>query len=126
MPDRFREDLCDLPLLDVAEQIRTRQVSPIDVTKGVMARIDALDDTINAFVTVLTEQALDDAREAEREILAGRYRGPLHGVPVSIKVIFATQGIRTTAGSRVLANHIRDHDATVVERLRRAGASAMS
>ena len=122
MTERFRENLCDLPLLDVAEMIRTRQVSPINVTKGVLARIDALDDTLNAFVTVLSEQALDDAREAEREILAGRYRGPLHGVPVSIKDLFATQGIRTTAGSRVLANHLPDHDATIVERLRAAGA----
>ncbi len=92
------------------------------MTERVLARIDALDDTLNAFVTVLSEQALHDAREAEREILAGRYRGPLHGVPVSIKDLFATKGIRTTAGSRVLANHVPDHDATVVERLRTAGA----
>jgi aspartyl-tRNA(Asn)/glutamyl-tRNA(Gln) amidotransferase subunit A len=120
--DRFREDLCDVPLVDVAEKIRTRRVSPVDVTKSVLARIDALDDTLNAFVTVLSEQALDDASEAEREIMAGRYRGPLHGVPVSIKDLFATQGIRTTAGSRVLASHIPDYDATVVERLRTAGA----
>ena len=122
MTDRFREDLCDVPLLDVAEKIRTRQVSPVDVTQSVLARIDALDDTLNAFVTVLSEQALEDASEAEREIMAGRYRGPLHGVPVSIKDLFATQGIRTTAGSRVLASHVPDYDATVVERLRTAGA----
>lgn len=122
MTDRFREDLCDVPLLDVAEKIRTRQVSPVEVTKSVLARIDALDDRLNAFVTVLSEQALDDAKEAEREILAGRYRGPLHGVPISIKDLFATQGMRTTAGSRVLANHVPGHDATVVERLRTAGA----
>ena len=122
MTERLREDLCDLPLLDVAEKIRTRQVSPVDVTKSVLARIDALDDTLNAFVTVLSEQALEDASEAEREIMAGRYRGPLHGVPVSIKDLFATKGIRTTAGSRVLASHVPDHDATVVERLRAAGA----
>src|SRR5215208_7961163 len=83
--DRLREDLCDLPLLDVAEKIRTRQVSPVEVTERVLARIDALDHTLNAFVTVLSEQALQDARETELEILAGRYRGPLHGVPVSVK-----------------------------------------
>ena len=121
MTDRLREDLCDLPLLDVAAKIRARQISPVDVTKSVLARIDALDATFNAFVTVLAEQALDDARDAEREILAGRYRGPLHGVPVSLKDLFATEGVRTTAGSRVLADHIPDHDATVVERLRMAG-----
>ena len=122
MTERFREDLCDLPLLEVAEQIRSRQISPVEVTERVLARIDALDDTLNAFVTVLAEQARHEAREAEREIMAGHYRGPLHGVPVSIKDLFATHGIRTTAGSRVLANHVPDHDATVVERLRTAGA----
>jgi aspartyl-tRNA(Asn)/glutamyl-tRNA(Gln) amidotransferase subunit A len=119
---RIREDLCDLPLLDIAEKIRTRQISPEEVTERVLARIDALDDTLNAFVTVLSEQARHDARKAERDILAGRFRGPLHGVPISIKDLFATKGIRTTAGSRVLANHVPDHDATVVERLRAAGA----
>jgi aspartyl-tRNA(Asn)/glutamyl-tRNA(Gln) amidotransferase subunit A len=118
----LREDLCDLPLLDVAEKIRTRQISPVDVTERVLARIGAHDDTLNAFITVLSEQARQHAREAEREILAGRYRGPLHGVPVSIKDLFVTKGIRTTAGSRVLADYVPDHDATVVERLRTAGA----
>jgi aspartyl-tRNA(Asn)/glutamyl-tRNA(Gln) amidotransferase subunit A len=120
--DPFREELCDLPLLDVAEKIRSRQVSPVDVTKSVLSRIDALDGALNAFVTLLSEQALDDAREAEQEILAGRYRGPLHGVPVSVKDLFATGGVRTTAGSRVLADHLPDYDATVIERLRAAGA----
>jgi Asp-tRNA(Asn)/Glu-tRNA(Gln) amidotransferase A subunit family amidase len=118
----LREDLCDLPLIDVAEKIRTRQISPVDVTERVLARIGTHDDTLNAFITVLSEQARQDAREAEREILAGRYRGPLHGVPVSIKDLFVTKGIRTTAGSRVLADYVPDHDATVVERLRTAGA----
>ncbi|HEX2280294.1 MAG TPA: amidase, partial [Thermomicrobiales bacterium] len=120
--DRLREDLCDLPLLDVAEKIRTRQVSPVEVTERVLARIDALDDTLNAFITVLSEQARHEALVAEREIAEGHYRGPLHGVPVSIKDLFATKAIRTTAGSRVLADHVSDHDATVVERLRTAGA----
>jgi aspartyl-tRNA(Asn)/glutamyl-tRNA(Gln) amidotransferase subunit A len=120
--EALRLDLCDLPLLDVAEKIRTRQVSPVQVIESVLARIDTLDNTLNAFITILAEHALREAREAEREILAGRYRGPLHGVPVSIKDLFATKGIRTTAGSRVLANYVPDHDATVVERLRTAGA----
>ena len=122
MTERLREDLCDLPLLDVAEKIRTRQISPVEVTERVLARIDLLDDTLNAFVTVLAEQARHEAREAERENVGGHYRGPLHGVPISIKDLFATKGIRTTAGSRILADHVSDHDATVVERSRTAGA----
>ena len=70
MTDRFREDQCDVPLLDVAEKIRTRRVSPVDVTKSVLARIDALDDRLNAFVTVLSEQALEDASEAAKKLQA--------------------------------------------------------
>ena len=122
MTEPLREDLCDLPLLDVAEKIRTRQISPVELTERVLARIDALDGTLNAFITVLAEQATRDAQKAELEILAGHHCGPLHGVPVSIKDLFATKDIRTSAGSRVLANHVPDHDATVIERLRTAGA----
>ncbi|MGH2617908.1 MAG: amidase, partial [Thermomicrobiales bacterium] len=117
-----RRDLCDLPLLAVADQIRTRQLSPVEITERVLARIAALEPTFNAFVTVLAERALDEARTAEREIQAGAYRGPLHGVPITVKDLFATKGVRTTAGSRVLADHVPDFDATVVERLRAAGA----
>ena len=120
--ERMREELCDLPLLDAAARIRARELSPVEATEAVLARIAALDGRLNGFVTVLGERALAEARAAEREIAGGAYRGPLHGVPVSVKDLFFTKGIRTTAGSRVLADHIPDHDATVVERLRAAGA----
>ncbi len=122
MPDRRRQELCDLPLLEVATRIRSREVSPVEATESVLARIDALEGTLNAFVTVLSEEALASARAAEREIQSGHYRGWLHGVPLSVKDLFATKGLRTTASSRVLADHVPDYDATVVERLRDAGA----
>jgi aspartyl-tRNA(Asn)/glutamyl-tRNA(Gln) amidotransferase subunit A len=122
MPERRRQELCDLPLLEVAARIRGREVSPVEVTESVLARIDALEGTLNAFVTVLREDALASARAAEREIQAGHYYGWLHGVPLSVKDLFATRGLRTTASSRVLADHVPDYDATVVERLRNAGA----
>ncbi len=122
MAERLRDELCDLPLLAVAEKIRTREVSPLEVTERVLARIATLEPAFNAFVTVLGEQAREQASAAEREILGGAYRGPLHGIPVSVKDLFATQGIRTSAGSRILANHLPDEDATVVQRLRAAGA----
>ena len=122
MTEGLRSDICDLPLLDVAEMIRTRRVSPVEVIERVLARIDALDGTLNAFITVCSEEARREARLAEREIVAGHYCGPLHGIPVSVKDLFATKGIRTTAGSRILADHEPDFDATVVERLRTAGA----
>ncbi|HET7092942.1 MAG TPA: amidase, partial [Thermomicrobiales bacterium] len=122
MVEPLREDLCDLPLLAVAEGIRRRELSPVAVVDAVLERIAALDGAFNAFITVLPEEAREDARRAEAEIAAGDYRGPLHGVPISIKDLFATRGVRTTAGSRILANNVPDHDATLVERLRTAGA----
>jgi aspartyl-tRNA(Asn)/glutamyl-tRNA(Gln) amidotransferase subunit A len=121
MSERLREDLCDLPLLTLADRIRRREVSPVEATERVLRRIAARDGTLNAFVTVLTEEALADARLAEAEIAAGDYRGPLHGVPLSVKDLFYTKGTRTTAASRVLANHVPEEDATVVRQLRRAG-----
>jgi aspartyl-tRNA(Asn)/glutamyl-tRNA(Gln) amidotransferase subunit A len=84
--------------------------------------IDQRDGDIRAFVTVLREQALADAEQAEREQRTGLYRSPLHGIPIGIKDIIAVQGVRTTAGSRVLANNIAQEDAAVVEQLRKAGA----
>jgi aspartyl-tRNA(Asn)/glutamyl-tRNA(Gln) amidotransferase subunit A len=122
MAERLRDALCDLPLLDLAELIRTRQISPVEATERVLERTASLNESLNAFITVLGEEALQDAWKAEREILAGHYCGPLHGIPLSVKDLFATKGIRTTAGSRVLAQHRPDADATVVTRLREAGA----
>jgi aspartyl-tRNA(Asn)/glutamyl-tRNA(Gln) amidotransferase subunit A len=105
-----------------AEAIRARRLSPLSLTESCLARIEALEPSLNAFVTVTADLAREQAREAEREIEAGRYRGPLHGIPIAVKDLFATKGIRTTAGSRILANWIPDEDATVVRKLRDAGA----
>ena len=122
MPDALREHLCDLPLVEVADLIRRRDLSPVEATDAALERIGSLDGTLNAFVTVLAEPARQAARRAEAEIAAGAYRGVLHGVPVSVKDLFATAGIRTTASSRILADHVPDEDATVVRRLAGAGA----
>ena len=109
-------------LLDVASLIRTRAVSPVEVTRQSLATIERQDPLLNAFQLVLAEQALQAARQAEAEILGGNYRGPLHGVPVAVKDLLAMDGTITTAGSRILPGHVRDFDATAVERLRVAGA----
>lgn len=122
MPERLREDLADLPLVEVAGKIARRELSPVEATRAALKRIEALEGTLNAFVTVLGERALAEASEAEREIAAGNYRGPLHGVPISVKDLFFTAGIRTTASSRVFADHVPAEDATIVRRLRAAGA----
>jgi aspartyl-tRNA(Asn)/glutamyl-tRNA(Gln) amidotransferase subunit A len=111
-----------LTLEDAAALVRERRVSPAELTEACLARIEAVEPRLNAFVTVTADIARAQAREAGDEIAAGRYRGPLHGIPVAVKDLFATKGVRTTAGSRILADWIPDEDATVVRRLREAGA----
>ena len=111
-----------LTLEDAAALVRDRRVTPAELTEACLARIEAVEPRLNAFVTVTADVARTQAREAGDEIAAGRYRGPLHGIPVAVKDLFATRGIRTTAGSRILADWIPDEDATVVRRLREAGA----
>jgi aspartyl-tRNA(Asn)/glutamyl-tRNA(Gln) amidotransferase subunit A len=105
-----------------AEAIRAREISPVSLLEACLARIATLEPRLNAFITVTADLAREQAREAEREIQAGRYKGPLHGIPVAVKDLFATKGIRTTAGSRILADWVPTEDATVVRRLREAGA----
>lgn len=114
-------DVPTLPLTSLAEEIRTRRLSPVEVVRACLARIEAHDRTLGAFITLLEEQAMGEARKAEAAILSGDYRGPLHGIPMTLKDVFVTKGIRTTAGSKILADWIPDYDATVVERLRQAG-----
>lgn len=109
-------------LATIAGRIARREVSPVEVTEEVLARIARLEPQLNAFITVMGETALEAARVAEAEIAGGHYRGPLHGVPLSLKDLFNTRGVRTTGASRILADNIPDHDATVVRKLAEAGA----
>ena len=115
-------DLCMLSLEDVAHQIAFKEVSPVEVTQAVLDRIERLNPSLNAYMTVTGDAAMAAARAAEREIAGGGYRGLLHGVPVGIKDLFQTKGVRTTAGSKILADWIPDEDATVVRKLAEAGA----
>jgi aspartyl-tRNA(Asn)/glutamyl-tRNA(Gln) amidotransferase subunit A len=116
------DELCCLSLEDVAARIAAKDVSPVEVTEAVLARIERLNPKLNAFITVSADRARAQARAAEREIAAGTYRGVLHGVPVAVKDLFATKGVRTTAGSKILADWVPDFDATVVAKLNDAGA----
>ncbi|MFN0170295.1 MAG: amidase [Bryobacteraceae bacterium] len=115
-------DLCFAPVTELASRLRSRKLSPVELTRQYLDRIRSLDPRLGAFVTVTADQALQEASRAEVEIGAGRYRGELHGVPYAVKDLVATKGIRTTWGSRLFADQIPDHDATVIERLRAAGA----
>lgn len=107
---------------EISRQIRSKKISPVELTNLFLERIKKLNPVLNAYVTLTEERACAEAKMAEKEIFRGRYRGLLHGIPVSIKDNLATKGIRTTAGTKVLAEWVPDHDATVVERLRNAGA----
>ena len=111
-----------LTIAEAARHIEAGEVSPVELTRAYLERIDRLDPELNTFVTVTREHALVDAGRAEADIAAGRYRGALHGIPVSIKDSLATTGVRTTAGAKHLSDWIPDEDATVVARLKEAGA----
>ena len=115
-------DLCELGLVDLARQIESRLVSSTEVVEAALARLDRLEGQLNAFITVAHEQAREAARQADEELARGIYRGPLHGVPVSVKDLFFTAGLRTTGGSGILADWVPDEDSALVERLRAAGA----
>jgi amidase len=117
-----RDALPDRTLAEVAGLIRNRSVSPVELVASQLARICALDDALNAFALVTEDVALAQARAAEAEILAGGYRGPLHGVPVAVKDVFATGGVPTQGGLRFRSGHVPDHDAVAVGQLRHAGA----
>jgi aspartyl-tRNA(Asn)/glutamyl-tRNA(Gln) amidotransferase subunit A len=105
-----------------ANALRARKLSATELTRETLDRSRKLNPSLNAFITILEESALARARQADEELARGIDRGLLHGVPVAVKDLFFTQGVRTTAGARIFANHVPDYDAAVVERLARAGA----
>jgi Asp-tRNA(Asn)/Glu-tRNA(Gln) amidotransferase A subunit family amidase len=116
------EDLPFASLTQLAELVRSRKVSPVELTKMYLARLKKYGPKLNCVVTLTEDLALAQANEAEGEIKAGKYRGPLHGIPWGAKDLFATKGIRTTWGAEPYRDQVIDYDATVVERLRAAGA----
>lgn len=111
-----------LSLLDVAGLLAQRTISPIELTEHMLARIESKEKDLHAYFAVTAESARAEARAAESEIAAGRYRGPLHGMPIAVKDLCDVVGVPTTAGTRVMASQVPDRDCTVVARLRRAGA----
>ena len=107
---------------DLVQRFRRRDVSPVEVTEECLHHIGKLNSGLNAFITVMPESALADARRAEAEIVRGEWRGPLHGIPVALKDLIDTAGVRTTAASALYKSRIPEVDAEVVRRLRQAGA----
>ena len=102
--------------------VRQKKVSPVQLAQACLARIEALNPTLNAFITVTGESALAQARQAEAEVQSGKWRGPLHGIPIALKDLIDTAGVRTTGGSALFKDRVPGEDAVVVQRLRDGGA----
>ena len=115
-------ELCYLSAGELSRLIKNQDVSPVEIIDAHLARIGETDTTLNSFITLLPEQAKAAARRAESEIQAGNYRGPLHGIPVGLKDLFNTAGVRTTSGSRIFDAYVPEEDCTVAMRFRQAGA----
>jgi len=115
----------ELPFLsagDLSRLIQSKEVSPVEATEAYLDRIGSLDHRFNSYLTVMREQALADAQQAEEDIASGQHKGPMHGVPVAVKDQFWSKGVRSTGGSRILADFVPGEDATVIANLRKAGA----
>lgn len=115
-------EICWMSAREMAEAIRTKQLSPVEIMDAILERIEQLNPKVNAYCTIVAESALKQANQAEAMVMRGEKTGPLHGVPVSIKDMIFTKGIRTTGGSKIYENFIPQQDAIVVERLKAAGA----
>src|SRR5438552_843439 len=111
-----------LTIAEAARLIERRELSPVELVDSRLDRIAKLDGKLNSFIRVLSEEARADARAAEAEIAAGKYRGPLHGIPIGLKDIYETAGVATTGHSKVMQDHVPQKDASSVQRLREAGA----
>jgi len=107
-----------LTIGQAAQLVARGALSPVQLVEASLARIDALDPALHAFITVTADSARREAQQAEQEIRAGRYRGPLHGIPIAHKDILFTEGVRTTAHSRLLADWVPSEDAAAVTRLK--------
>lgn len=115
-------DLCFMSIADLGEKLRNREISPVDVTRAMLDRIERHNEEMRVYITITRDEALAQAKQAEQEINAGNYRGPLHGVTVSLKDNISTNGIRTSCASMVNTDWVPDVDATVYRKLREAGA----
>src|SRR5690606_9491548 len=115
-------DLTELTIAEASRLIRAGALSPVELTRAYLARIDRFEPRINAFITVTAETALEQARALEAELAEGLWRGPLHGVPIALKDNIDTAGILTTAASALFANRVPTEDAEVYRRLKDAGA----
>jgi aspartyl-tRNA(Asn)/glutamyl-tRNA(Gln) amidotransferase subunit A len=117
------DELAFLTIAEAARLIEQKRLSPVELTTALIRRTEALDPQLNAYLLLTANRALDQARQAEQEIMAGGYRGPMHGIPFALKDIYSTAGIRTTGHSRICLDTVPSADATTVRKLHEAGAT---
>jgi aspartyl-tRNA(Asn)/glutamyl-tRNA(Gln) amidotransferase subunit A len=115
-------ELCYSTAGQLSRLIRAKEVSPVEIVRVHLERIHRLEPSLNSFISLLPERALASARQAEEEILSGNYRGPLHGIPIGLKDLYYTMGVKTTSGSRIFDDFIPSYDSTIMERFKQAGA----
>ena len=118
-------EICFLSIGEASELIAGKQISPVEVVNAHLERINQTNDTLNSFITLLSEKSLAAANKAEQDIQSGNYLGPLHGIPIGLKDLFYTKGVRTTVGSKILQKFVPAYDATVTEKFKKAGAIIM-
>ena len=116
------ENLAFAPATELKELIANKKVSPVEITQLYLDRINTLDGQLNSYLTVTSELALESARKAEKAVIDGDELGPLHGIPISIKDLQMTKGVKTTGGSLAYKDRVPDADCAVVERVLSAGA----
>lgn len=116
------KELHDYTIVEVGERLNRKELSPVELVKHLLSRIELIDEKINSYITVMQESAIESAKQAEMELFQGNIRGPLHGIPIALKDLLYTEGVRTTAGSKLLEDFIPSYNATVVEKLQKAGA----
>jgi aspartyl-tRNA(Asn)/glutamyl-tRNA(Gln) amidotransferase subunit A len=117
-----RNELCYLTITEEAAGLRRKEYSPVELTEALLQRIETIDGKLHCFITLTADLALHQAKQAEQELRSGKDRGPLHGIPIVLKDLYMTQGIRTTCHSAVLENWVPDKDATAATKIREAGA----
>jgi len=115
-------DIPFLPATELSGLLQRKEISPLEAVDAYLNRIEQVDPSLNSYITVLATEARQAALDAEREIAGGGYRGPLHGVPVAVKDQIHSKGIRTTDASKIRSDFIPEEDATVLARLKEAGA----
>src|SRR5271155_2022230 len=116
------EDILYLPVSELGRRLLQKSFSPVELTQSYLDRSQKIGPKLNAYVTITAELALEQARAAEKEITAGHYRGPLHGIPYALKDLVAVKGYRTTWGAKPYADQTFDYNATIVEKLNAAGS----